>query len=117
YLQRMGVRFAYPTDEWFLVSGRPIPPLDYYDEMALHENGLGMVRRFLDEWQQVQGEIKETITAGEWLPPAGDAPIQTVTLVTGALFAPVLRQAAAEFSELTGVPVQLLAARNERLGE
>ncbi len=115
YQQRMGVRFAYPTDEWFLVSGRSVPPLDYYDDMALHENGLGMVRRFLDEWQAVQQEIREAIANGEWVRPDQDAP--TITLVTATLFAPVLRQAAAEFSELTGVPVQVLAARNERLGE
>ena len=27
YQERLGVRFVYPTDEWYLVSGREVPPL------------------------------------------------------------------------------------------
>ena len=58
YLAKFGVRLVYPTDEWFLVSKQPVPPLSAYDGHELHENGLGMVRHFLDEWEAVQAEIK-----------------------------------------------------------
>lgn len=108
FIQRFGIRFIYPTDEWYLVTGREVPQLDAYDGHELHENGLGMVRAFLDDWTAVREEIADT--------PQKTAPI-TITLATAALFAPTLRQKAAEFAGLTGCDVNVIAIRNERLGE
>ncbi len=53
-LAELGVRFAYLTDEWFLLLGEPVPPLAYYDGLQLQENGLGLVRDFLDEWEAIK---------------------------------------------------------------
>ncbi|MBP6015453.1 MAG: DUF512 domain-containing protein [Candidatus Promineofilum sp.] len=108
FLDRFDIRFIYPTDEWYLVTGREVPPLDNYDGHELHENGLGMVRAFLDDWAVIRREIA--------VAPAKPAP-RAVTLVTGALFAPTLRQTAAEFASLTGCDVRVLEIRNVRLGE
>ncbi|MBX3055831.1 MAG: DUF512 domain-containing protein [Anaerolineae bacterium] len=108
YLARFGIRFVYPTDEWYLVTGREVPPLAAYDGYELHENGLGMVRHFLDEWHQVKQEIGNSqLTIDNF---------QLVTLVTGALFAETLRQTAVPFAQLTGVSVSVLPVVNERLG-
>lgn len=113
YQEKFGVRFVYPTDEWYLVAGREIPPLAAYDGQQLQENGLGMVRRFLDEWAQVQGEI------AEWLAEHGRLPdsAPSLTLATGTLFAPVLQEKAAELRELTGAQVQVVPVVNQRLGD
>ena len=108
FLDRFGIRFVYLTDEWYLVTGRDVPQLEEYDGHELHENGLGMVRAFLDDW----AEVREEIAATEPKP----AP-RAVTLATAALFAPMLRQKAPEFAELTGCDVTVVAIRNERLGE
>jgi putative radical SAM enzyme (TIGR03279 family) len=109
YLARFGSRFVYPTDEWYLVSGRTVPPITAYDGHELHENGLGMVRHFLDEWEGVKKEIVN----GKWLMVNG----QSVTLVTGTLFTETLRQVAAEFMQMTGVETAVLPILNEHLGE
>src|SRR5256885_445193 len=58
---RINVGFVYPTDEWFLVADRELPSLDWYDGLALHENGLGMVRSFQDEWREVRAHEVKTI--------------------------------------------------------
>lgn len=108
YLDRFGIRFLYPTDEWYLVTGQEVPSIEAYDGHELHENGLGMVRAFLDDWAVVREEIIEATTK-----PA----LRTVTLVTAALFAPTLRDKAAEFATLVGCDVRVLQIRNERLGE
>lgn len=108
FLDRFGIRFIYPTDEWYLVTGREVPPLDNYDGHELHENGLGMVRAFLDDWAVVRREIGAA--------RAKPAP-RIVTLATATLFAPTLRQKAAEFASLTGCDVRVVEIRNERLGE
>ena len=64
FVARFGVRFVYPSDEWFLVTGRPAPPRKYYDGLALEENGLGMVRAFLQDWKGAKAELKAGGTKG-----------------------------------------------------
>lgn len=110
YLEQFGVRFVYPTDEWYLVTGRTVPLLAAYDGQQLQENGLGGVRRFLDEWASVQQEI------GDWRIDPFPLKFQALTLVTATLFAPTLQATAAEFAQLTGVALMVLPVVNERLG-
>ncbi|MDT8305303.1 MAG: DUF512 domain-containing protein [Anaerolineae bacterium] len=114
FQEKLGVRFVYPTDEWYLVSGREIPPLAAYDGQQLHENGLGMVRRFLNEWEQVREEI--ATWQGHGGGEAGDRPA-TLTLATGSLFAPVLRDTANAFASITGATVDVVPVVNRRLGD
>ncbi len=106
FRKNLGVRFAYPTDEWYLVTQRPIPPHSHYDGLHLEENGLGMVRDFIKDWRHVKRRI-----------PHLQSPISAATLATGELFAPTLRQAADEFARLGGVQLDVVPIRNERLGE
>jgi putative radical SAM enzyme (TIGR03279 family) len=104
--EKFGVGFVYPTDEWFLIADRELPPLDWYDDLALHENGLGMVRSFLDEWEQVRAAELDSLTPK----------VQRITLVTAMLFAPVLEKTAAELRAKTGLDVQVKAITNTKLG-
>lgn len=108
FLSRFGIRFAYPTDEWYLVTGRTVPPKRKYDGQELHENGLGMVRHFLDDWKGV----KQEITA--WGSEIDRA--RSLTLVTGTMFRPTLTETAAEFAALTGITTTVQPVINERLG-
>jgi NifB/MoaA-like Fe-S oxidoreductase len=116
FLERFGVRFVYPTDEWYLVTGQQVPPMAAYDDQALMENGLGMVRLFLDDWAAVQEEIQNwqdnTLNKSpqEWTK-------KLLTLVTATLFASKLAEAAEQFTKLTRVQTEVIAVPNERLGE
>jgi NifB/MoaA-like Fe-S oxidoreductase len=110
--RRLGLRFAYLTDEWYLQTERPVPPRSAYDGLALEENGLGMVRAFLDDWKRVRREVDRRRAAGELDAARG----RRLTLATGTLFAPTLARAAAEFSEATGVQLDVVAVPNVRLG-
>ncbi|RLC72659.1 MAG: hypothetical protein DRJ03_07040 [Chloroflexi bacterium] len=83
--ERLGVNFAYLSDEWYLRLGENVPPLAAYDGLDLTENGVGLVRQFLSEPLIPNHESQ--------------------TLVTGTLFAPLLRQATAHFAEAEVVPV------------
>jgi putative radical SAM enzyme (TIGR03279 family) len=111
FQEKFGIRFVYPTDEWYLVTGRETPPAEAYDGQELQENGLGMVRRFLDDWEGVKEEIEA------WQREERPNPNQEVTLVTGTLFGPTLERAAAEFAGLTGVQVHVEPIINRRLGD
>jgi putative radical SAM enzyme (TIGR03279 family) len=115
FMQQFGVRFVYPSDEWFLVTGRTVPPRKYYDGLALEENGLGMVRAFLDDWKKVKRELS-TFHAATGGSPASNVQHPSATLVTATLFEPVLRKAADEFNAKAGTRLQVAAVLNERLG-
>jgi putative radical SAM enzyme (TIGR03279 family) len=107
FRDQFGVGFAYPTDEWYLITGRDLPSVASYDGLALHENGLGMVRGFLDEWKQVRAaEIA-----------AMRPRVSGATLVTATLFAPILAQTAAEFSQQSGLQIEVIPVKNTKLGE
>ncbi|MDY6874670.1 MAG: DUF512 domain-containing protein [Chloroflexota bacterium] len=89
--EQLGVNFAYLSDEWYLRLGQPIPEADHYDGLDLTENGVGLVRRFLE--------------VGDWRLPLPISNLQSLTLVTGTLFAPVLRHVTTEFANVEVVPV------------
>jgi putative radical SAM enzyme (TIGR03279 family) len=112
-----GVGFVQATDEWYLVAGQEVPQAKDYDGLQLHENGLGMVRLFQDEWNTVKEEIKTW-----FMTPRSDTLFRekleydSLTLVTGTLFSPILRHAADELVELTQVSISVLAIENAVLG-
>jgi putative radical SAM enzyme (TIGR03279 family) len=114
FLDEFGVRFVYPTDEWYLVTGRTVPELDAYDGQELHENGLGMVRHFLDEWEEVKKEIRDWRLENDDQSPISN--LQSLTLATGALFAPILGETAVQFQNLTGAQLTVREIKNEKLG-
>jgi len=51
-LKHLNSRFVYPADEFFLLAKRPIPPLNYYEDMPQFENGVGMVRQFIVDFNR-----------------------------------------------------------------
>lgn len=104
--QELGIGFVYPSDEWFLRAGAPIPPVEAYDNLlpALIENGVGMVRLFLEEWANLQSRLA-----------ALGGPRQV--WATGTLFAPALREQAARFTAATGIPAEVVAVPNRAFGE
>ena len=83
--ERLGVNLAYLSDEWYLRLNEHVPPLEAYDGLDLTENGVGLVRQFLSEPLIPNHESQ--------------------TLVTGTLFAPLLRQAMTRFVGVEVAPV------------
>ncbi len=117
YRARLGINFAYPTDEWYLVAGKAIPPVEAYDDQKLQENGLGMVREFLEEWEALRDEIgANTIDSGGKTYASRFVSAPAVTLVTGTLFAETLSAIGMEFRELTGIEVVVQGVANRVLG-
>lgn len=48
--RRHGKRIIYPSDEWYLKAGRPIPAAAFYEDYDQLENGVGMLRLFEEEF-------------------------------------------------------------------
>ncbi|MBI5081990.1 MAG: DUF512 domain-containing protein [Chloroflexi bacterium] len=106
FLKRFGVRFVYGTDEWYLVTKRSAPSKKELDGHSLEENGLGMVRNFLNAWRGEKKEIKGK---------KGNRGTKG-TLATGTLFAGTLKKITDEFNKLARTNLTVAPILNERLG-
>jgi putative radical SAM enzyme (TIGR03279 family) len=104
-LAATGRRVVYPSDEWYLCAGRPIPPAAFYEDYAQLENGVGMWRLFREEF------------LAELDRPRRMFGHKSVDLVTGTLAAPLLRELAAELHrQYPMVTVTVHAIRNDFFG-
>lgn len=59
FRKKYGRGLVYLADEFFIKTDNPIPPKEYYDDFPQYENGIGMVRSFLDEIKMI-GRVKKT---------------------------------------------------------
>ncbi len=102
-LAERGTRFVFASDELYLVAGEPLPPAEAYEGYPMLENGIGMVRDFLDEPPDTLPERLE----GR----------RRALLVTGKLFAPVLERAVAPLRGIDGLELEVRAVPNRTFGE
>ena len=45
-------RFVFLSDEWFLMTKKELPSIEYYEDSELSENGVGQVPHFWNKWQK-----------------------------------------------------------------
>ncbi len=58
-LKARGMRLIYPSDEFFLLSGIPVPDEDYYEGYPQLENGVGMIRSDYEEFYDCLENLSE----------------------------------------------------------
>ncbi|HOT00229.1 MAG TPA: DUF512 domain-containing protein [Acidobacteriota bacterium] len=102
--RRLGVRFAYLADEFYLQAGRRLPPASAYDDFPQLENGIGLVRDFLEETMALLREPPPVVR------------VRRAALATGTLFAPLLAQALRRINRRWGVAFRALPVPNRFLG-
>lgn len=72
FRKELGTGFVYAADEFYTKSGLAIPSKRYYDDFYQIENGVGMMRQFLDDLQtkrrllpkKLKKELKITLVTG-----------------------------------------------------
>ncbi len=52
FLEKYGTRMVFPSDEFFLIAERELPPIEYYEDFPQYENGVGMLRSLIDEFEK-----------------------------------------------------------------
>ena len=102
---RFGERFVYAADEIFLLTGRPVPEALYYDAFPQLENGIGMVRSFLDTWAEASKRL-----------PARTAEAMRIGLLTGRLAERILSPLVAKLNAIENVQIDLLPVDNDFFG-
>ena len=90
---RYGLHFVHASDEWYVLAGRELPPEEAYDGYLQLENGVGMLRLMMEEFEDAMGRLSE--------PGALDGRILsgTYSCVTGQISFPYIRRMADRITE------------------
>ncbi|MHB8129699.1 MAG: DUF512 domain-containing protein, partial [Mobilitalea sp.] len=80
FLSHYETRLIYASDEWYITAELPIPEEDAYEGYPQLENGVGLIRSLQNEFNEYYDEL------------AGDNRSKTISLATGILAAPYLKQ-------------------------
>jgi putative radical SAM enzyme (TIGR03279 family) len=146
FRKKFGVTFAFLGDEIYLKAGLPIPSRAHYGRYPQIEDGVGMVRTFLNKFESVLKKVQTAplLPEEEW-PKAGvvretakekvdvrthpaaikpSAPHSASrvprslngTIFTGEMFAPVLREQLERFNRLTGARLHVMGVPNTYFG-
>ena len=54
--QEEGRTFIYLGDEFYFLAGRPVPSTEFYDGFPQLDNGIGLTRNFINDWEEYEGE-------------------------------------------------------------
>ncbi|SMB89594.1 putative radical SAM enzyme, TIGR03279 family [Deinococcus hopiensis KR-140] len=103
FLAERGTRFVFPSDELYLLAGEPLPAEEEYEGFPMLENGVGMIRDFLNEG------LPDNLPAALPLP-------RKVILGTGLLFAESLNRAVEPLREIEGLDIEVRAVENKTFG-
>ncbi|MBD5145128.1 MAG: DUF512 domain-containing protein [Ruminococcus sp.] len=52
FLEKYDTRLVFPADEFYITAERPLPPGEAYEEYSQYENGVGMLRSLMDEFER-----------------------------------------------------------------
>ena len=100
--EETGRTFLYLGDEFYFLAGREVPPTEMYDGFPQLDNGIGLTRSFLKDFEETQASSSY------------DAPVY-LDVVTGTSVAPVLEKLAQSVRQ-TNLHVRIVPVPNEYFG-
>ena len=101
--RQFGVALIYPSDELYLRTGFPIPSAGEYDGFPQLENGIGLVRQLVEEWEKIKAE-GVVCRRGRG------------AVVCGTLIAPLLGQIVRELNDEYTLDISSVPIENEFFG-
>lgn len=106
--RQLGTSLVFPSDEFFCLSGEPIPPCEWYEGYPQIENGVGLLSQLEEGMRQAAKDAAA--------PPAAPPPPRTYVAVTGVSAAPHLRRLTARYAP-QGTQVRVVTILNRFFGE
>ena len=106
FQQHLGTRFAWLSDEWYLIAGLPLPPRLDYEDLPQQENGVGTIRAFLEALDDATRTLPERL----------DQP-RRCSWVVGRIVASALRPVTDRLNAIHGLEVQLLGLPSPYWGQ
>lgn len=108
-MDKYGCHFVHASDEWYILAGRDLPPEENYDGYLQLENGVGMLRLMLDEFEDAlcQARQEQSVVRA-----------REISLATGRLAYPYISSMAEKIQGFwPQVKIHVYAVRNDFFGE
>ncbi len=104
--QEQGTHFIHAGDEWYILAEKGMPEEERYDGYLQLENGVGMMRLLLNEFEETYQKL------------TGDERAVEISVATGALAYPYLKHMITKLEEkYPNVKVHLYKIRNDFFGD
>lgn len=135
FRQKLGVTFAFLGDEIYLKAGLPIPSRRHYGNYPQIEDGVGMIRSFLNTFEKLMKQVsslKSQVSSHSFndvrTHKLAIKPKQTQrskikdqkslfgTILTGEMFAPILQEQIEQLNQTIGSKLRVLAVPNTYFG-
>ncbi|MGI8554981.1 MAG: DUF512 domain-containing protein [Pyrinomonadaceae bacterium] len=141
FRRKLGVTFAFLGDEIYVKAGLPVPTRRHYGNYPQIEDGVGMIRAFLNSFEKLLKKIESqhkgaktqrflltdsenTRTHEAAIKPKQENPKSKIqnpkskcgTILTGEMFAPILREQIEKVNSLIGAKLKVLAVPNTYFG-
>ena len=106
FYEEYGLHFIHAGDEWYILAERDVPEEERYDGYLQLENGVGMLRLLINEFEEGYAEVD------------GDDRNIEVSMATGFLAYPYLKKMIQRLQvKFPNVTVHLYPIRNDFFGE
>ncbi len=108
-----GLHFVHASDEWYILAGQELPEEETYDGYLQLENGVGMLRLLLEEFEAAMSALLENGAQARW-----GGRRREISAVTGQISYPYIRRMADRMEEaFAGLTVHIWPIRNDFFGE
>lgn len=105
FRQSIGRGFVYPSDELFLLAGRVVPSISFYDGFPMLQNGVGLVRAMLTDWRRQRRKLPEAV-----------AEPRRVAWLCGRAALAALEEMALDMNRVENLHVQVRVVENRLFG-
>jgi putative radical SAM enzyme (TIGR03279 family) len=105
FRRERGTTFFYLGDEFYLMTGRPVPSSGAYDGFPQIEDGIGITRHFLDNLDSVVRRSRPGTLAG-----------MRGVVACATLIGPTMREAVDRFNAHTGAELDVAVVENQFFG-
>lgn len=118
WLGKFGTRLVFAADEWYTLAGRWVPPAEAYEEFPQLSNGIGLIRRLVDEFKAAERALLPAAGRGRGATDSGQvASSRRVLWVTGVSAGPVLQALARRLMRRTrAVQIEVQVVENRFYG-
>ncbi|MCM1083752.1 MAG: DUF512 domain-containing protein [Clostridium sp.] len=114
YYEEFGLHFIHASDEFYILAERELPEEERYDGYIQLENGVGMMRLLMTEFEDAFLSLKKS----KKYKPLSKTLCRTVTIATGKLAYPVIKKFAETLMDaFSRLSVNVCCIRNDFFGE
>lgn len=106
FKQKWGRYFVYLADEFYLLAKQDLPSAECYEDFPQIENGVGMMRNFIDRFEEQSQDFPHRIKNQ-----------RSLTLVSGMLASPMInRHVVTRLNKVENLSVNLITIENNFYG-